>query len=73
MKEFTISSSPDFSPERASQSKQTPQLFPMILQQMLEGSEREKQDHIVGWSPNRLSFKIHELEEYVKTLLQKPD
>jgi hypothetical protein len=52
-------------------SGETPQLFPMILHQMLEEANSEHNDHIVGWEPDGLSFKVHKPNELAETIMPR--
>lgn len=71
-----LASPPDFNTTTecwaGSRSGETPpQLFPMTLHEMLEEAEREHKDHIVGWDPDGLSFKIHKPNEFAKTIMPR--
>jgi hypothetical protein len=71
-KESAIASSARYcSTERGSRSGETPQLFPMILHQMLEEAESEHNEHIVGWDPDGLSFRIHKPNELAGTIMPR--
>jgi hypothetical protein len=70
-KESTIASPTFRAQERASRSGETPQLFPMILHRMLEDAESDLNDHIVGWDPDGLSFKIHKPNELAETIMPR--
>jgi hypothetical protein len=70
-KESTIASPTFRAQERASRTGETPQLFPIILHRMLEDAESDLNDHIVGWDPDGLSFKIHKPNELAETIMPR--
>lgn len=45
--------------------------FPLKLHEILSQIERNNDDHIVGWLSHGRSFKIHNQEEFVNTVLPK--
>eukprot|EP00538_Stauroneis_constricta_P000798 CAMPEP_0119570508 /NCGR_PEP_ID=MMETSP1352-20130426/43651_1 /TAXON_ID=265584 /ORGANISM="Stauroneis constricta, Strain CCMP1120" /LENGTH=521 /DNA_ID=CAMNT_0007620177 /DNA_START=705 /DNA_END=2270 /DNA_ORIENTATION=- len=46
-------------------------LFPGVLHQILNDASTEGFEHIVSWNPDGNSFKIHQREDFMKTILPR--
>ena len=54
-----ISKNIKFNEKKNKTKRKRPPLFPQKLYNMLENAETEGYDHLIGWSPDGKSFKIH--------------
>lgn len=56
---YGISKNIKFNKKKTKTKRKRPPLFPQKLYNLLENAETEGYDHLIGWSPDGKSFKIH--------------
>ena len=67
----SVSSSKIILSPKTSQEKTNRPRFPSKLHQLLDDAENENNEHIVGWSPNGLSFIVHKPKEFATTIMPR--
>lgn len=57
--------------EEDDETRRTKKEFLLKIHDMLEHVEIEHQDHIISWSPDGMSFKVHNPEAFVKEIMPR--